>query len=106
MVAVLVQVRGTPDEQGREVVGVFLAALEGQDTATAHELLCEAERARLAPDEVAGEYHRAGPGEIVGTRRAEVDGGAVQEVRVRWADGAESEFVVLSERGPRVCGTS
>jgi hypothetical protein len=106
MVAALYLVRGTPDEQAREVVGVFLAALEQDDTETAYGLLCEAERARLAPDEVAGEYEGAAPGKIVGTEKAEVDGGAVQSVRVRWDDGAESEFVVLSESGPHVCGTS
>jgi hypothetical protein len=106
MVAALYLVRGTPGEQAREVVGVFLAALEQDDTETAYGLLCEVERARLAPDEVAGEYEGAAPGEIVGTEKAEVDGGAVQSVRVRWDDGAESEFVVLSESGPHVCGTS
>ena len=106
MVAALYLVRGTPDEQAREVVGVFLAALEQDDTETAHGLLCEAERARLQPGDVAGEYLGAEPGEIVGTEKAEVDGGAVQAVRVRWDDGAESEFVVLSESGPHVCGTS
>jgi hypothetical protein len=106
MVAALYLVRGSPDEQAREVVGVFLAALEQDDTETAHGLLCEAERARLQPGDVAGEYLGAGAGEIVGTEEAEVDGGAVREVRVRWDDGAESEFVVLSESGPHVCGTT
>ena len=106
MVAALYLVRGSPDEQAREVVGVFLAALEQHDTETAHGLLCEAERARLQPADVAGAYLGAGPGHIVGTDKAEVDGGAVQAVRVRWDDGAESEFVVLSESGPHVCGTT
>jgi hypothetical protein len=106
MVAALYLVRGSPDEQSREVVGVFLAALEQDDTETAHGLLCEAERARLQPGDVADEYLGAAPGVIVGAEKAEVDGGAVQAVQVRWDDGAESELVVLSESGPHVCGTT
>jgi hypothetical protein len=106
MVAALYLVRGSPDEQSREVVGVFLAALEQDDTETAHGLLCEAERARLQPGDVAGEYLGAAPGVIVGAEKAEVDGGAVQAVQVRWDDGAESKLVVLSESGPHVCGTT
>jgi hypothetical protein len=102
MVGALLLVKGTPDEQAREVVGVFLAALEDEDAETAHQLLCEAERARLQPGDVAREYGGEGSGDIVGT----ADGGAVQEVRVRWDDGAETELLVMSEDGPRVCGTS
>jgi hypothetical protein len=104
MVAALYLVRGSPDEQSREVVGVFLAALEQDDTETAHGLLCEAERARLQPGDVAEEYLGASPGVIVGAEKAEVDGGAVQVVQVRWDDGSESQLVVLSESGPHVCG--
>jgi hypothetical protein len=43
---------------------------------------------------------------IVGAEKAEVDGGAVQAVQVRWDDGAESKLVVLSESGPHVCGVA
>jgi hypothetical protein len=106
MVAALYLVRGSPDEQSREVVGVFLAALEQDDTETAHGLLCEAERARLQPGNVAEAYLGEVPGVIVGAEKAEVDGGAVQTVRVRWDDGAESVLVVLSESGPHLCGTT
>ncbi len=106
MVAVMVLVRGTPDEQGREVVGVFLAALEEQDTETAHQLLCEAERDRIPPEGVAAEYRVTGGGRIVGTEEGELDGRVVQEVRVRWDDGTESGLVVVSERGPHICGTT
>ena len=106
MVAALVLVKGTPDEQGREVVSVFLAALEEQDIETAHGLLCEAERARIAPEGVAGEYLATGDGRIVGADEGERDGRDVQHVRVRWTDGTESAFVVLSEDGPRICGTA
>jgi hypothetical protein len=106
MVAALVLVRGTPDEQGREVVGVFLAALEERDIETAHQLLCEAERARIAPEGVAAEYLVGDGGRVVGTDEGELDGRVVQEVRVRWDDGTESGLVVVSERGPHVCGTT
>ncbi len=106
MVAALFLVRGTPDEQAREVVGVFLAALEEQDTETAHGLLCEAERARIPPEGVAGEYVAVGGGRIVGTDEGELDGGTVQHVRVRWDDGTETTLVVVSEAGPHVCGTA
>jgi hypothetical protein len=102
MVGALILVKGTPEEQAEEVVGVFLAAIDEQDTETAHQLLCEVERTRLQPGDVAGEYAGEGAGEIVGT----ADGGAVQEVRVRWDDGAESELLVVSEDGPRLCGTT
>src|SRR4029453_12086602 len=97
MVAAMYLVRGSPDEQAREVVGVFLAALEQDDTETAHGLLCEDERARLQPGDVAQEYLGAGPGAIVGTEKAELDGGAVQDVWVLWEKGAESEFVGIAE---------
>jgi hypothetical protein len=88
------------------VVGVFLAALQDDDTETAHGLLCEAERARLEPGEVAGAYLGQGAGRVVGAAKAVRDDRAVQEVRVAWADGAESEFVVLSEDGPHLCGVT
>ena len=104
MVVALFVVRGTPEEQSREAVGVFLSALEAGDTETAHELLCEEERARVQPTDVADEYAGEGDGRVVDAVRGEVDGGAVQLVEVRWADGTERRLVVVSENGPRVCG--
>jgi hypothetical protein len=99
-------VKGTPDEQAREVTGVFLDALAGGDAETAHQLLCEEERARVPAGEVATEYAPAGDGEITGTSADDVDGVPVQRVEIGWADGSTSTFTVLSEDGPRVCGVS
>lgn len=93
-------VRGSPAEQSEEAVGVFLAALAADDAETAHQLLCETERARVTEDEVAGQYLGTTPGEVVGSS----DAGIEQVVEVRWADGAASWFSVISEDGARVCG--
>ena len=93
-------VRGSPAEQSEEAVGVFLAALAANDTETAHQLLCAAERARLEEQEVAAEYLGATPGEVVGSS----DAGEEQVVEVRWADGTGSGFPVISENGARICG--
>ena len=93
-------VRGSPAEQSEEAVQVFLAALAADDTETAHQLLCETERARVAEDQVAAEYLGTTPGEVTGSS----DAGIEQVVEVRWADGAESWFAVISEGGARICG--
>ena len=93
-------VRGSPAEQSEEAVQVFLAALAAGDAETAHQLLCEAERDRIGEDEVAGEYLGTAPGEVTGSS----DAGVEQVVAVRWADGAESRFAVISESGARICG--
>jgi hypothetical protein len=99
-------VKGTPEEQAREVTGVFLEALAQDDVETAHQLLCGAERARLAPELVAGEYAPGGHGEISGTTAGQVDGEPVQRVEVGWSDGSTSTLTVVSEDGARVCGAS
>jgi hypothetical protein len=99
-------VKGTPEEQAREVTGVFLAALAQDDVETAHQLLCEDERARVAPAQVASTYAAGGDGRVAGTRAAEVDGEPVQRVAVQWSDGSTSTLTVVSEDGARVCGTS
>ena len=67
MVAALFLVKGSPEEQAQEVAGVFLAALEQDDTETAHQLLCQAERANLSPAERSAGVPRrdAGPGRRV-----------------------------------------
>ena len=103
MVLALPLLQGSADEQARESVGVFLAALEKGDTETAHGLLCDEERTRLAPDEVAKAYLAGGGGHVVGTQEA--DGGSVQHVRVGWDDGSASTLTVVREDGPRICGT-
>ncbi len=105
LVAVLVVflgyvLRGSGTEQATEVSGVFLSALAADDTETAHALLCEAERARLEPAEVAGDYLGEGTPELGEVRR---DGDA-RLVPVRWSDGATSELTVIGEDGLRICG--
>ncbi len=114
MVVALPLVKGSGEDQAREVVGVFTAALAADDLETAGGLLCQAERDRadaegVAADEVAAAYARPGDAEIVGVAPGEYDGGSSQEVRVRWGDGAsatETTVVVVLEDGPRVCGST
>jgi hypothetical protein len=99
-------VKGSPEEQAREVTGVFLAALAQDDLETAHGLLCDEERIRLVPQALPTEYAAGGSGEITGTIADEVDGAPVQRVEVAWSDGSTSTLTVVSEQGSRVCGTS
>lgn len=99
-------VTGSPEEQAREVTGVFLAALAQGDLDTAHGLLCDEERARLAPEAVPAEYVLGGAGEVTGTSTDEVADAPVQQVEVAWSDGGTSVLTVVSEQGARVCGTS
>ena len=94
--------RGSGSEQATEVSGVFLTALAADDTETAHALLCETERARLEPAEVAGDYLGEGDPELGEVRR---DGDA-RLVPVRWSDGATSELTVIGEDGLRICGVT
>jgi hypothetical protein len=99
-------VKGSPEEQAREVTGVFLAALAQDDVETAHGLLCAEERARVAPEALSTEYAPGGTGEIRSTIADEADGAPVQRVEVAWSDGSTSVLTVVSEQGARVCGTS
>ena len=98
-------VKGTPEEQARQVAGVFLEALDQDDLETAYGLLCATERARLPPGVLVSEYAPAGRGEVTGTRAGEVEGEPVQRVEVGWPDGSTSTLTVVSEDGARVCGT-
>jgi hypothetical protein len=95
-----VALRGTPGEQATEVTGVFLAALAADDTETAHALLCEDERARLAPDEIAAAYVGAGSPELGEPGRD----GDKRLVPVTWDDGTTETFTVIGQDGLRVCG--
>ncbi|MGK5170321.1 hypothetical protein [Geodermatophilus sp. CPCC 205761] len=99
-------VKGTPEEQARQVTGVFLQALAQDDVDTAHQLLCEEERGRIEAQQVPGEYAAGGDGEVAGTAAAEAGGEPVQRVEVAWSDGSTSVLTVVSEDGPRVCGTT
>jgi hypothetical protein len=98
-------VKGSPDEQAREVAGVFLAALDDGDVETAYGLLCEQERAGATPDEVLDRYEApGGGGEVVSVADTELRGEEARQVSVQWADGSRNGLVVVNEGGPRVCG--
>jgi hypothetical protein len=99
-------VTGSPAKQSRQAVGVFLAAMDQGDTETVYGLLCDAERARLAPDQVAPAYRHAGRGSVVSTTDATVGGKPVERVGVRWSDGRTTQLTVVNESGPHVCGTT
>lgn len=103
MVAAMYLVKGSPEEQAREVAGVFLAALENDDTETAHQLLCQAEQTDLPPDSVPQSYLEQTPGRVVGADAGQ-EGQLI--VEVRWTDGSRSQWVVISEDGPRICGAT
>lgn len=105
MVVTLPLIKGSAEDQSRDAADVFLRALAADDTETAHGLLCESERDRLQPEDVAGEYLRdGGTAEITSVVRDEDEGEAARRVTVRWADGGTSELVVIPEEGPKVCG--
>lgn len=103
MVAALFLVKGSQEEQAEEVAGVFLAALEQDDVETAYQLLCEAERAELPPEGLSSRYLAGTPGRVVGVQDA--DQGELR-VQVRWADDTTSQWTIVGESGPRVCGTT
>jgi hypothetical protein len=108
-VVALPLLKGSAGEQASEVAGVFVAALQQGDDQTAVELLCEDERARLQPADVAGEYLRSGTAEIGDVRDAELGDRPAQRVEVRWTDGdaVTSTFLtVVNEDGAHVCGTA
>ena len=104
MVGARYLVQGSPEDQAREVAGVFLAALGKGDTETAHQLLCDDERARLRTGEVARAYLRELPADL-GTPHGDEGGDrSLLHVPLRWADGSSTEWTVISEGGPRICG--
>jgi hypothetical protein len=102
MVVLTLALRGTGSEQAEEVSGVFLAALAAEDTETAYGLLCQDERIRLSPDEVAGEYLAGGDPRLGPVR----EDGDARLVPVEWSDGTTSELTVIGEDGLRICGTA
>jgi hypothetical protein len=107
MVVVLPLVKGSAGDQSREVVQVFLAALDKGDNETAYQLLCQEERADLTPDGVAARYLGGdGSGRIVAASDAQVDGDPVQRVQVEWPDGSLTRLTVVNLDGPHVCGVT
>jgi hypothetical protein len=102
MVGLALVLRGSGSDQAREVSGVFLAALAADDTETAYGLLCQEERIRLSPEEVAGEYLARGDPRL-GTVRKDGD---ARLVPVEWSGGTTSELTVIGEDGLRICGTA
>jgi hypothetical protein len=101
MVVLSVALRGTGDQQVEEVSGVFLTALSQDDVETAYELLCQDERIRLDPEDLAGAYLGEGEWELGEVR----DDGDARLVPVDWAGGPSSELTVVGEDGLRICGT-
>jgi hypothetical protein len=109
MVGGILFFKGSGEEQAREVTTVFTAALSQGDVETAYELICDDERARLQPDELAGAYLQEGTPTVVGAQETEYEDGPAQRVAVRWGEGAgavTTEVLVVPEGGTKVCGTS
>ena len=109
MVGGILFFKGSGEEQSREVATVFTAALSQGDVETAYGLLCDDERARVLPDQLADAYLREGTPTVVGARETEHEGGPAQLVDVRWGEGAAAvttELLVVPEGGTKVCGTS
>jgi hypothetical protein len=108
MVGGMVLFKGTASDQAEEVAGVFTKALAAGDTETAYGLICDAERGRITPDQLAGDYLQPGAPVITGSRGVKVDGEPVRYVQVRWDDAGNSsttELTVVPEGGTKVCGT-
>jgi hypothetical protein len=107
MAVLMPLVTGSASEQAEEVARVFTAALSQGDTETAYGLICDDERARLQPADLAGAYLHEGTPHVTGSRDG--DGAATSRlVDVRWGEGATattSELVVVPEGGTKVCGT-
>ena len=109
MVGGMLFFKGSGEDQAREVATVFTAALSQGDVDTAYELLCDDERGRLLPDELADAYLQDGTPAVIGATAAEYDDGPAQRVGVRWGEGAgavTTEVLVVPEGGTKVCGTS
>ncbi|MDK3258680.1 hypothetical protein [Blastococcus capsensis] len=104
MVGALYLVQGSPAEQATEVSEVFFTALAAGDAETAHQLLCEAERDRLDVAGMEQEYLRPGGAQVGSVADDDLAGAQVQQVTVRWDDGATARVSVVNEDGPRVCG--
>lgn len=96
---------GSATGQAKQVTTVFLKALAAKDTETAYGLLCDDERGRISPDQVAGTFLGPTPGKVTGAAEVKRDGSTVETVDVRWTDGTASRYTLVNESGPRICGT-
>jgi hypothetical protein len=108
MVGGMTMVKGTGASQSKDVAGVFTASLSQGDLVTAYGLICDSERARVTPDQLAGAYLQPGTPTVGDARRVEVDGSPTEVVTVRWDDGGAvttTELTVVPEGGTKVCGT-
>jgi hypothetical protein len=103
LVVLLSVVKGSAEDQAREVTGVFLAALDNHDTETAYGLLCQQERDRLDPGDIAGAYVE---GDGVGTVVSVTHHGSSQtrQVHVEWPGGGRATYDVVNSDGGRICG--
>ena len=106
MVLLMTLTKGSGSDQAEEVAGVFTKALAAGDTETAYALICDAERGRITPDQLAGDYLHPGTPEITGARADRVDDEPVRYVQVRWGAGVSTELTVVPEGGTKVCGTT
>ena len=96
-------VKGSPDDQAREVTGVFLAALDNHDTETAYGLLCQDERDRLAPGAIAAAYVDGdGVGTVVSVKQGHSSDS--RQVEVQWPGGGRATYDIVNADGPRICG--
>ena len=109
MVGGMLFFKGSGEDQAREVATVFTAALSQGDVETAYALLCDDERGRVLPEELAEAYLQEGTPAVVGAREGEYEDGPAQLVDVRWSEGAAAvttELLGVPEGGTKVCGTS
>jgi len=104
-VIVLTVFNGTATGKAKEVTGVFLKAMAAKDLETGYGLLCDSERQRLKPGQVAGAYLGATPGTVGKAAEITRNGTTTETVDVRWADGRTSRYTLVNQDGPHICGT-
>ena len=108
MVGLMTLVNGSGEDQSRDVATVFTSSLSQGDLTTAYALICDDERARVPPDQLAGEYLQPGTPSVTGATETEVDDAPAQLITVQWDDAGSvttTEITVVPEGGTKVCGT-
>ena len=99
-------VHGSSADQAEETASVFSKALAADDVETAYGLLCDTERARVAPDQLADAYGHEGTPHVTGSRKAGEDSRRLVDVRWDAAGGGQTtRLLVVPEGGGKVCGT-